>query len=288
MQIEKLGERNIRIAFGEDMPTTTHIIIGENRVYVCDTYLGPLPMQEVSKLLETEGAANRPIVVFNSHADWDHIWGNCYFTASLIAAHSSSRKRVLEDGENDLKKWGEYVEGEVTLIPPNLLFDTKLIYADDGVEFYHTPGHTIDSSSCYDHQDKVLFVGDNVEADIPYVNHLNFDSYIKSLNSYLQKDWIALVPGHGAIQYDSSLVRSNITHLEKFREWKVDIGTLTEGALRVHLYALMTLVDELIGVEVEDRVRVHYSEALEHAQRLEQTEKIQSYIERISIIANNP
>ncbi len=288
MKIERNGQRNITFIFEEPFQTTTHVILGEHRVYVCDTFLGTDSMKKVEKVLHKEGVKGQEIVVFNSHADWDHIWGNCYFGNSPIIGHTSSRKRVAEEGEKLLEKWKDSKQGDVILTPPNLLFQHRLYFADDAVEFYHTPGHTIDSSSCYDQKDKVLFVGDNVESDVPYVNSLDFDTYIASLKGYLEKDWIALVPGHDPVQFDDRLVRSNMEYLEQFKSWAVEVKSLSEKALGVHLYVLANLVDQIIEKGADDRIRAHYVDALDVLKTMERTEATLRYIDRLTKIPELP
>lgn len=288
MKIERIGERNITIIFEDPFPTTTHLVLGDNRTYVCDTFLGTDPMKKVAKIVQKEVKEERPVVVFNSHADWDHIWGNCYFKDSPIIGHKTSRKRIQEEGEADLERWKDNIQGEVILMPPNLLFDTRLVFADDEIEFFHTPGHTHDSSSCYDHRDRVLFVGDNVESDIPHVNDLHFDTYLATLHRYVDFEWIAMVTGHDPIQYDDKLLRSNIEYLERFKEWAVDIKTLSEKALGVHLYALAKLVDPILQQGSDERVRTHYQNAIEVLRTMERTGAVQSYIDRLSRIIEVP
>ena len=135
------------------------------------------------------GQQEKPVVVFNSHADWDHIWGNCFFKEAMILGHENCRIRIQKDGPADLKRNAMRQQGEVILVPPTATFEESYVFDDDEIEFFYSPGHTIDSSSCFDHKEKVLFVGDNVESDVPYVNHLNFDTYISSLQGYLARPW---------------------------------------------------------------------------------------------------
>ncbi len=59
-------------------------------------------------------------------------------------------------------------------------------FAEEGVEFYFTSGHTEDSCSCFDHIDKTLFVGDNVESPVPHINELNVTAYVSTLEEYLK------------------------------------------------------------------------------------------------------
>ena len=218
MELQWLGKRNLTVAFQEPFYTTTHLIFGDHRVYVCDTFLGPDSMKHIAKIINENGHKDKQIVVFNSHADWDHVWGNCYFEDAIILAHRECKTRMKTEWEEELKRNQEHQQGKVTMALPTTVFDTDYIFKDDGVEFFHSPGHTIDSSSCYDQREKILFVGDNVESDIPYVNNLDFDIYISSLENYLTREWTHLVPGHDPVQTDDILLGSNIEYLKHLQE----------------------------------------------------------------------
>jgi cyclase len=288
MQIEQLGERNITVIHERPFRTTTHLILGEKRVYVCDTFLGPEPMKEVSKVLRDRGASEKPIVVFNSHSDWDHIWGNCYFENSFIIGHMENPRRLLREGEKDLEEYGENRQGEVILRPPNMLFEKSLSFADDHVEFFYSPGHTIDSASCYDHIDQVLFVGDNVESEIPHVNRLNLDTYVLTLVGYLKRKWNVLVAGHDPVQRDNALVKNNIEYLAQFRDWELDLRSLSESALGLHLHALGKLVDEVISSSQLDEARIHYQQAIDMVKGMKQSDTTREYARQFNRVVKQP
>ena len=280
MEFNKLGPRNLTVAFQDPFYTTTHLIFGDHRVYVCDTFLGPKSMEEISKVIKEEGHQDKPVVVFNSHADWDHVWGNCYFKDAIVLGHRECRTRIEKEGEDELKKNYEHRRGEVILTPPTSVFDTDYIFDDDGVEFFHSPGHTIDSSSCYDQKERILFVGDNVESDIPYVNSLDVDTYISTLEGYLNRDWQYLVPGHDPVQTDDALVRSNVEYLQLLKEWKVNLDVLSHKALDVHLYTLSKLVEEIIATGVQKKAESHYIDAIAVLKGMEPNEKVTNYLDR--------
>ncbi|MCK5238870.1 MAG: MBL fold metallo-hydrolase [Candidatus Thorarchaeota archaeon] len=281
MEFNRLGRRNLTVAFQDPFYTTTHLIFGEHRVYVCDTFLGPESMEKIAKIIKDEGADDRPVVVFNSHADWDHIWGNCYFKDAMILGHEQCRERINQEGKAELELNGEHQQGEVILTPPTVVFEDNYIFEDDGVEFFHSPGHTIDSASCYDRREKVLFVGDNVESSIPYTNSLDIDTYITTLQNYLDRDWKYLVLGHDTVQTDDKVIRENMDYLRLLKDWKVDLETLTQKALDVHLYALSKFVDEIIETGVQQKAKAHYLDALSLLRRMEPTEKITGYLEQL-------
>ncbi|MGY5878911.1 MAG: MBL fold metallo-hydrolase [Candidatus Thorarchaeota archaeon] len=278
MEIHKLGERNLTVAFQDPFYTTTHLIFGDHRVYVCDTFLGPDSMKDIAKIIKENGHQDKPIVVFNSHADWDHVWGNCFFGDSMIISHRECRNRMIIEWKEELEKNREHQRGNVILARPTHVFDENYIFEDDGVEFFHSPGHTVDSSSCYDQREKILFVGDNVESDVPYVNLSDFDIYISTLESYLSRDWTHLVLGHDHVQTDDVLIRSNIEYLQQLSEWKVDLNSLTQKGLEVHLYTLSKLVKQIYVESVQKKAKPHYLEAISILEKMEPNDKIANYL----------
>lgn len=278
MELHWLGERNLTIAFLEPFYTTVHLIFGNKRVYICDTFLGPDSMIDIVRIIMENGHQDKPIVVFNSHADWDHVWGNCYFEGSMILGHRECKTRMVAEWEDEIKKNQEFQRGKVILTPPTTVFDVNYFFEDDGVEFFHSPGHTIDSSSCYDHQERVLFVGDNIESNAPYVNSIDFDTYISTLEDYLSRDWTHVVPGHDPVQKDDSLILSNLEYLKLLKEWKVDMKNLTPKGLDVHLYTLSKLVDKIIAKGIQRNVRDHYMEAIEILERKKTDETVINYL----------
>ncbi|MHA2425133.1 MAG: MBL fold metallo-hydrolase [Candidatus Thorarchaeota archaeon] len=279
MEFDRMG-RNLAVIFQDPFPTTTHLIFGEHRVYVCDTFLGPKSMDKISDIIFEKGAADKPVVVFNSHADWDHIWGNCYFKDSMILAHEHCRIRIQEEGESGLEKNEIHKQGEVVITPPTVTFGTNYIFEDDEVEFFYSPGHTIDSASCYDHKEKILFVGDNVESDVPYVNSLDFDTYISTLEGYIERFWEYMVCGHDPVQSDDKLVKKNLEYLIQFKEWNVDLGSITPRAQHVHFHSLNNLVNEILQKGIQNEVRNHYLEAISILENKDSNEHVTEYLDQ--------
>lgn len=221
MQVKAMGKRGLIFSF--DMggsPTNVYVIEGEHHRFICDTFLGPYAMKRVlSHCIERHG--EKPSLVFNSHAHWDHIWGNVLFESGPIIGHSSSPEIIRKDGPEQLKEYGRFAQGEVRLVPPDTTFTDRLEFADEGVVFFHTPGHTSDSSSCHDLKDNILFVGDNLEEPIPYIFHTDLDGYVTSLETYVQLKPAAIVMGHGNGDGNEILQR-NLQYVRSFRDGQGD------------------------------------------------------------------
>jgi cyclase len=193
--------------------TTTNIYALEagRDLLICDTYLGP----EALRPALTDLMRDREyVVVVNTHADWDHVWGNCLFETARIVGHRLCRERLLENGEADLAANAYWMKGDVRLQPPTLTFEDHLELAEFDVELFHSPGHTPDSIALYDRKDLVLVAGDNAEWPIPScIDPTNLAVHISSLKIYLTYPCEFIVPGHGGLLISAD-IRANITYLE--------------------------------------------------------------------------
>ncbi len=210
MKAQKVGSRGFLFTFEDPYKTNMYVINADKHIFVCDTFLGPDPIKEVLKYLDKNGVKGKPFAVFNSHYDYDHYWGNQCFKDSIILAQEQCIINMEMEAEKDLKEFESHKKGDIELTFPNTLFHKKISFVDDVVEFYHTPGHTSDSSSCYDYFDQVLFVGDNIENPLPYLRLDNLDDYTNTLKEYLTRDAKYIISGHDDLMDNFDLVKSNL------------------------------------------------------------------------------
>ena len=258
----QVGTRGILCSFDDPYFTNVYIILSSERVFVLDTFLGSRPMDQIRELLNEKGFHDWPVVIFNSHADYDHCWGNNELASTMIIGLKNCRERILSEGEIALEKYASHKRGDVILKAPNVTFTQKLIFPEDNVEFFFTPGHTLDSSSCYDAKDKVLFVGDNIESPFPYLNHPNFNQFIISLEMYLKMNWKVIISGHDPIMHDSSLLQSNIGYLRRFRDWQIDLSTMSKDELHHHIeHNLLVIMDSFPNDKDREQATKHLEEA---------------------------
>ncbi len=193
--------------------TTTNIYALEAgmSVLICDTYLGPDALRPALMELLLN---RKKVVIVNTHADWDHVWGNCFFPGSQIIGHRLCRQRLLTNGEADLAEYARWQRGNIQLMPPTLTFDARLELPEFDVELFASPGHTADSITVYDRKDKVLVAGDNAERPIPScIDPEYLDTHIESLKRYLNYPCEIIVPGHGDLLTRED-IRNNIAYLE--------------------------------------------------------------------------
>jgi len=272
----------------EPYHTNVYAIVGSRHVFVVDTFLGPEPMEEVKTRLVNEGIAKKPIVVFNTHADYDHFWGNQSFEGSLIVSHDSALRRIRTQGEEGLKEYREHMIGRVKLTPPSLVFRKKLTFVEDGVEFFYTPGHTGDSASCFDSVDGVLLPGDNLETPYPYINLLNLKEYTQSLDEYTRLDAKVIIPGHDPPQRDKTLLEENLAYIRGVASGHIDLYTMDQRRLRAHYPNTVRLAKLYLEKANPKKAKGYYEEALRvigllesDPENEERRKKIKAHLEQL-------
>lgn len=230
MIIKNIGTRGVIFTFSElkntseDCIVNVYVINGKKNFFICDTYMGPSYMRKIKEYLENMYGEKR-YIVFNSHGHWDHIWGNVEFKDDIIISHEKCKDYIDEYGNEhykmrvkDFEKEGiDFHIEDIEIAVPNLVFEDKLIFVDEGVEFFYSPGHSEDSATCYDSIDNILFTGDNVDNPIPYyMTWSNLDGYLATLENYLEIDADHIIISHGEVS-QNDLVRSNIEYIEKLK-----------------------------------------------------------------------
>lgn len=219
MKITPIGTRGVMFTVQDPFPVNVYLINGRDRWFLCDTAFGSGPMEAVKEYMSGHGAG-KPLVVLNSHFHWDHVWGNCAFDGATIIAHEKCRAIMQERGEAELERFAEAKRGEVRLVYPTVTFSDKISFPDDGIEIFHTPGHTPDSVSCLDTVDNVLLAGDNIEAPLPCLlgdGLDDLDAYAATLRRYLDLRPGRFVSGHDS-EPDEELVRQNLTYVMDFQK----------------------------------------------------------------------
>lgn len=223
MIVTKVVGRGTLFTFSEleeppyECPTNVYAIAGRENFYILDSYLGPSYMREIKGCLEKE-YGKKAYILFNSHSHWDHIWSNSEFRDSPIIGHEECRELILSEGAHELAAESpQFAREEIELLAPNLVFSERLIYPEEGITFFHSPGHSLDSASCYDSLDKVLFTGDNIDDPIPsYLYSPDLDRYIATLTAYLDLDISIVVQSHGP-PTTRETIEKNIDYLKKLR-----------------------------------------------------------------------
>lgn len=212
MKITEVTPRNImfteKMAWnGQDINLNLGLILGSKRNYIIDTGLGS---GSVAPILTFLSGDTKPIVVVNTHSCFDHVWGNWVFEDRLIVSHTICEKSRRGDWEHGIQKHRTLINGEVRKCPPNLVFEKSLHFPDDGIEIFHTPGHTAGCISVYDTIDKVLYAGDNIgDTDEEIVPEIGTDlaTFQRLIETYEQYDFAFCISGHNRPQTKEVLAR---------------------------------------------------------------------------------
>ncbi|MFQ5400473.1 MAG: MBL fold metallo-hydrolase [Anaerolineae bacterium] len=158
----------------------TFIVVTERYVVVVDTMINP--ETAVSLLAHARPFLNdgRQLLVINTHADYDHAWGNQIF-AGAEALHPAptigSRLSLPLFRDPDVVALLEEFQGQepsifgdVVLTPPTILVDERLLIdgGDLTLELFATPGHTPDHLSLYIPEISTLLAADAAELPFPF------------------------------------------------------------------------------------------------------------------------
>lgn len=158
----------------------TFIVVAERYVVLIDTLINT---RTATALLEIarDHLDGRQLLVMNTHADWDHAWGNHVFAgpsaalpAPIIASRRCAERLRGAEAAQKLAELRANAPGrfdDVRLTPPTVLFDQRL--AIDGgdltLELFATPGHKPDHIAVYIPQIRTLLPGDAAELPFPFV-----------------------------------------------------------------------------------------------------------------------
>lgn len=227
MKIQNIGDRGVVFSLVDEFsypdyycPANIYAVNGEEKIYLSDGYFGSEILKEVVKYLEKE-FGKKQYILFNSHFHWDHIRGNCFFSNEIIISNQLTKDLIIEKNKDKSKLNEAYQQRKIVL--PNMTFERDCTeFEKDKITFFHSPGHTEDSSSCYDAKNKVLFAADNIEYPFPYVTSSNLSTYISTLKKYLKSPAEIVIPSHGYVT-DKKLVEANLKYLETFPEIDSDM-----------------------------------------------------------------
>ena len=158
------------------------VIVTDRYVVLVDTLLNEATAAALLDIARPYLVNGRQLLVVNSHADWDHAWGNQLFAgptarypAPVIGSdHCAARLRSAEDQrtlEEMRAREPERFAG-VQLAPPTITFSDGLTLdgGDLTLELFPTPGHQPDHIALFLPQIGLLLAGDAAEEPFPIVN----------------------------------------------------------------------------------------------------------------------
>lgn len=196
-----------------------YLIDGPKKCMLIDTGFG---VGDLKGLIE-KLVGKKEIIVANTHAHFDHAYGNCQFDTCYCHVNEVPRMKQKNNShiwdylfdETGMPKWTEfdrkdivpYHEYDIVGIEDGHLFDLGDGYI---VEAVLLPGHTPGQCGYYDHHNHTIFIGDMTGIgkripDEPYAEYCS----VKAMNRALKKlaprfeEIQGVFPGHGMLDQSS-------------------------------------------------------------------------------------
>lgn len=157
----------------------TFIIVTKRYVVLIDTVINPTTARAMLTYARPYLVKGRQLLVVNTHADYDHAWGNQIFAspqaaypAPIIATHLCAAQFQSAEAAASLQQRQSQeptIFGEVILTPPTILFDDQLLIdgGDLTLVLFATPGHTPDHLAIYIPEIETLLAADGAELPFP-------------------------------------------------------------------------------------------------------------------------
>lgn len=156
------------------------IVVTQRYVVLVDTVINQATAAQMVAYAQPYLNEGRQLLVVNTHADYDHCWGNGLFAgprarcpapilgsqrcADLIR-HPEATAYLSERQEKE-----PAIFGDVALVPPTLSFDGSLTIdgGDLTLELFPAPGHTEDQIAIYLPEINALLAADAAELPFPF------------------------------------------------------------------------------------------------------------------------
>jgi glyoxylase-like metal-dependent hydrolase (beta-lactamase superfamily II) len=172
--------------------------------------------------------SSRKLLVINSHADWDHAWGNHVFAspgglypAPIIAQRNCAARLKSAAMSARLKSMQSEQPGrfdDVHLTAPDFLFDQNFAIngGDLTLELFATPGHKSDHISVFIPEISTLLAGDAAELPFPFVESAETIPQIRrSLATMAALEPQTALYCHAPVSSGPALLRENIAYFDK-------------------------------------------------------------------------
>lgn len=206
----------------EGLDVDAYIVITRSHLVVCDTMLCPEDVAAMMQMVQHE-IADRIVLVVNSHADWDHAWGNAFFrgkhTAPIIAHEHGLVRMQSQEARQELSDFQRRHPAfrNVELVPPTITFKHGLTIHDSDltIELFSTPGHHRDHIAAWLPELGVLLAFDAVEKPLPCIENA---AAVPAMFATLEH-LLALQPGrvlcsHGKTT-SSEIIKENLAYLRE-------------------------------------------------------------------------
>jgi glyoxylase-like metal-dependent hydrolase (beta-lactamase superfamily II) len=202
----------------------TYIVVTARYVVVVDTMINAATGQQLLALAQPHLGSGRSLLVVNSHADYDHCWGNQVFAARGVPIIGSKRSlAVYHDPETPalhdrLRRAEPAIFADVQPVPPTILFEQNLRIdgSDLTLEIIATPGHTADHCSLYIPHIQTLLTADAAELPFPLAHSVDGLPQMRaSLAQLAALDATTVLHCHASVTMGGQLLHDNSAYFDR-------------------------------------------------------------------------
>lgn len=209
-----------------DDEVDTFVVVTERWLVIVDTHSTPGLALQLAEQCIGPGDAGR-LLVINTHADYDHAWGNQIFSGpearypAPVIGHALCFERlgggdaVTSRAKMEKEQSGRF--DDLVLTPPNIIVGDEGLTIDGGdltLTLVHTPGHTEDHFSIWIPELRIVLAGDAAEQPWPHVDTPEGIAQARASLVRLQElDPLRVLPCHGDTT-EPALLDRNIAYLD--------------------------------------------------------------------------
>lgn len=198
--------RGVYAWIGPEGRTNAGFVVWDDGVLVVDSLYGPTLSLELMQ--QVRSVTDRPVrYVVDTHAHWDHAFGNQYYEPAVMIGHENCRRSLAEHAdyqrEFGLTRRPELAEEfrKVRLIPPVVSFREFMCLHPGGraIELHYLgPAHTAGDTIVWLPEERVAFAGDVfVNGRSGFAGDGYPRSWVEALRRLEGFAAETFVPGHG-------------------------------------------------------------------------------------------
>lgn len=204
----------------------TFIITTQRYVVVVDTMINAVTGRKLLAVAQEKLGNGRQLLVINTHADYDHSWGNMAFGAEAAAIIGSKLSVPLLLGP-ETERLVQYKEREpdvfedVVIVPPTVLVDGRLTIdgGDLTLEYFPTPGHTVDHYSLFIPEINTLLAADAAEVPYPMARTVDgLPAMRQALAQLATMNAATVLYCHAPVTIGPQLLHDNKAYFDKLEE----------------------------------------------------------------------
>ena len=248
-----------------DNMTNSGIIVGDEGVLIIDSLSMPSFAKDL--ISDVKHITDKPIkYVIDTHAHWDHSWGNEEFNDVTIIGHQNCYFEMTDVDWNE--EWrSKIVNGDdswakeaniVNITPPNLTFESSMSLYIGGRQIeliYFGKAHTSGDIFINIPKEKILFTGDVIQRrKIPYLGDCYPADWPHTNDKISKLPVDIFVSGHGDNGNHNDLLEAKtfINDLVNYSKNALDEGRNIKQATEIVIKTLFNRYENWTGFESLD------------------------------------